>query len=154
MKTERLKIKMPAGVEDGQVIRLRNKGGDGKKGGRTGDLLITVQIKKHSLLERKGYDLLLDLPITVKEAVLGGKVEVPTVTGPVRVTIPAGSADGQKMRLKGRGLPNKSGVGALYLVLRIAPPSSDSPELVKLVEQLDEFYPDDPRAKLAELLGA
>src|SRR5215470_1829729 len=100
-----LEVRIPPGVKDGQQIRLRGQGAPGERGGPPGDAFITVAIAPHAYFERDGRDLRLDLPITLKEALLGGKVPVPTLTGPVTLTVPPHSNSGRVLRLKGKGLP-------------------------------------------------
>ncbi len=151
MKVERLKIRVPEGVGDGQTIRLRGKGGAGQRGGATGDLRLTVVVAEHPILRRKGHhNLELDVPLTISEAVLGGKVAVPTPDGTtLKVRVPEGTSTGQRLRLKGKGLPKgKDARGDLFLVLRPTPPSSEDPRLKELAEELDGFYAEDVRAGL------
>lgn len=142
MGEEHLKVKIPPGVSDGQVIRLRGKGGEGQRGGPPGDLLLSVELAPHPFLERKGDDLYMDVPLTVHEALAGARVEVPTPDGPVRVNVPKGATTGQKLRLRGKGVPGTGGRGDLYLVLRPTVPESVPEEALKLAEQLDAFYGD------------
>ncbi len=121
-----LDVKIPKGVADGQQIRLRGQGEADPRGGRAGDALITVRIEPDALFERQGNTLRLTLPVTLYEAVLGGKVKVPTPTGSVELTIPAGSSSGRVLRLKGKGIPTENGAaGDLLVSLRIVLPSSD-----------------------------
>jgi molecular chaperone DnaJ len=142
MAEERLKVKIPAGVEENQVIRLRGKGGEGRNGGPAGDLLLSIAIEPHAFLRRDGSDLEMDVPITFAEAIQGGPIEVPTPTGSVRVTIPKGARNGQKLRLKGKGAKAE---GDLYLVLRPTPPK-DGGEAI--AEELKRLYTEDVRADL------
>lgn len=148
MVEEHLKVHVPPGVTEGQTIRLRGKGGEGRKGGPPGDLLLRVEIQPHPHLKREGADLSLELPLTLNEAMVGGRVEVPTPDGPVRVNVPAGATSGQRLRLRGKGVPTPGGRGDLYLVLRPTPPITSDPEALKLVEALDAFYSGDVRADL------
>ncbi|MCC5996265.1 MAG: DnaJ domain-containing protein [Oceanicaulis sp.] len=104
-----IEITVPAGVEDGQVLRLRGQGAQSPYGGRPGDALITVRIREHPFFRREGRDVRLDLPVTLKEAVLGGVVRAPTVDGPVEVRVPAGSSSGAQLRLRGKGAPGPDG---------------------------------------------
>ena len=149
MTEERLKIRIPPGVTDGQVIRLRGKGGEGRGDGPAGDLLLQVEVAEHPFLRREGADLLLDVPITISEAMAGGRVEVPTPDGNIRVTIPVGAASGQRLRLRGKGAPGSDGArGDLYLVLRPTPPTASSEEALEAAAALDAFYDRDVRADL------
>jgi molecular chaperone DnaJ len=147
MAEERLKVKIPAGVEENQVIRLRGKGGEGRNGGPAGDLLLTIAVREHAFLRRDGLDLEMDVPITFAEALEGGPIEVPTAAGStVRVNIPKGARNGQKLRLKGKGVKDE---GDLYLVLRPTPPKTNgAPETQALAEQLKSLYDEDVRADL------
>lgn len=149
MKQENLKVKIPAGVENNQVIRLRGKGGDGRSGGPAGDLLLRIEIPPHAFLRRDGDNLEMDVPITFSESLLGGQIQVPLPTGgSVKVTLPQGTKNGQKLRLKGKGIAAKSGAGDLYLVLRPTPPAEVSDEAAEAVKSLDALYGDDVRAEL------
>ena len=121
-----LEVKIPQGVEDGQQIRLRGQGNRGLGGGPPGDALITVHIEPHPLFERDGNNLRLTLPVTLYEAVLGGKVRVPTLAGSVELNIPAGSANGRVLRLKGKGITPETGpAGDLYVTLKLVLPPPD-----------------------------
>lgn len=147
MVQENLKVHIPPGVTDGQVIRLRGKGGEGQRGGPAGDLLLTIEIAPHPVLKREGADLTLEVPLTALEALQGGRVEVPTPDGPVRVNVPAGATNGQRLRLRGKGVPTSGGRGDLYLILRptLPPPSAAATELA---EALQRLYERDVRADL------
>ena len=125
-------LKLPKGLEDGTKIRLAGKGEEGP-GGR-GDALVTVEIAPHAFFRRDGNDIRLDLPVTLKEAVLGGKVKVPTPEGPVMLTIPAGTTSGKVLRLKGRGFTGKDGKrGDQLVTVEVDVPAGDA-ELQKFVE--------------------
>jgi molecular chaperone DnaJ len=117
--TERLTVHIPAGVDDGSRVRVAGKGGPGSAGAAPGDLFIRVKLRPHPLLERRGHDLYMDLPVTVGEAILGASIDVPTPDGPVRVRVPAGSQAGRQLRVRGRGAPHLRGKerGDLYLKL-------------------------------------
>jgi len=146
MKEEHLKVRVPAGVQDGQTIRLRGKGAEGKKRGTAGDLLLAVHIQRHKWFERDGADLRLCVPLTVHEAMGGTQIKVPTLHGTIKVKIPENTTSGQQMRIKNRGLPKKGGKrGDLYLVLQPSPPES-SPQSLKLAEAMESLYPGDVRA--------
>ncbi len=116
-----LDVKLPAGTLDGQVLRLRGQGGGGANGGNSGDALVEITVAPHRFFTRDGNDLRVELPVTLPEAVLGGPVEVPTPTGPVRMRVPAGSDTGTELRLRGRGVPAHAGqdAGNLYATLRV-----------------------------------
>lgn len=134
-------VKLPAGVAHGQKIRLQGKGQDGPGG--AGDLYLVVHIAIPPGYTREGEDdLALTLPITVSQAVKGGAVDIPTPEGTqISLKIPAASQGGRRMRLRGKGMPLRSGGrGHLYVDLQIRVPEGDDPELLRLVEQLDAFY--------------
>jgi DnaJ-class molecular chaperone len=143
-----VEVKIPLGVRDGQTIRLRAQGVAGRRGGPPGDALITIHIAPHPTIQRDGSDLRMDLPITLKEAVLGGKVTVPTLSGPVTLTVPPNSNTGSVLRLKGKGLPSAGGeaAGDLYVRLAVALPDNTDPKLEAFIKGWDTDY--DPRAKL------
>jgi DnaJ-class molecular chaperone len=137
-------VKIPAGLAAGQQIRLKGQGHAGP-GGRAGDLLIAVSVAPHPLFSREGDDLRLELPITLYEAVLGGKVRVPTLDGAVELAIPAGTNSGRTFRLKGKGFPGKSGAGDLLASVRIMLPEGSDAELEKLMKAWREAKAYDPR---------
>ena len=119
-----LDVRIPAGIETGQTLRLRGKGAPGDP---PGDALVEIEVGPHTLFRREGRDILLDLPVTVPEAVLGGRVTVPTVDGPVSMSVPAGSSTGTRLRLRGRGVPASGSqpAGDAYATLRIMLAPSD-----------------------------
>jgi DnaJ-class molecular chaperone len=137
-------VKIPAGLNNGQTIRLKGQGLAGS-GGRAGDLLIAVSVAPHPMFAREGADLRLDLPITLYEAVLGAKVRVPTLDGAVELAIPAGTNSGRTFRLKGKGLPAKHGKGDLLACVRIALPDDGDADLVELMRAWQATKPYDPR---------
>lgn len=122
-----LDLMVPAGIEDGKVLRLRGKGAPGSGQAGPGDALVSIVIDPHAFFIRKGDDILLNLPVTIGEAVLGGRVKVPTASGAVMVTIPKGSNTGSVMRLRGKGAPRGGGHGDQLVTLRVmAPTQSDA----------------------------
>lgn len=138
-REQTLAVKIPAGVDTGSVIRLAGQGGPGRNGGPPGDLLLTVEVQPHRYFRREGSDLLLDVPITPSEAVLGAKVDVPTLSeGTVVLTIPPGTSSGMKLRLRGKGVidPQTKQPGDQYLVIRIVVPREASEEVRSLYRQL------------------
>jgi curved DNA-binding protein len=138
-KTETYRVKIPAGVREGQRIRLAGKGESGRSGGEAGDLYLRVRLARHPDLRVGGCDLYADLEVAPWEAVLGASVPVPTLDGAVTLKIPAGSTAGQKLRLRGQGLPREDGGrGDLYAVLEIAVPDQVGPDEKKLWEKLAE----------------
>ncbi len=142
MYKETVTIDIQQETEAGHQIRVKGKGNPGQNGGSVGDLLVTIDVMPHPHLYRQGADLYLQVPLTMQEAVLGAKIEIPTLSSSVRIQIPAGVRNGQKMRLRNRGIPKKSGgTGDLYLVLRPTPPEGSSDQLRELAKQLESFYP-------------
>jgi DnaJ-class molecular chaperone len=143
-----IEVKIPAGLADGQTIRLKGQGMPGPRGG-AGDALITVSIAPHPLFERDGADLKLELPVTLYEAVLGGKVRVPTLDGAVELAIPPGTNSGRKLRVKGKGMPGKDGAGDLYATVRIVLPERGDAELEELMKKWRDGKPYDPRRDMS-----
>jgi DnaJ-class molecular chaperone len=141
--------KIPPGLADGQTIRLKGQGLPGVGGAAAGDALITVSIAKHPLFERDGQDLRLELPITLYEAVLGGKVRVPTLDGAVELAIPPGTSSGRTMRIRGKGMPGKNGAGDLYATVRIVLPDRPDSELEALMRKWRDLKPYDPRRDMS-----
>jgi DnaJ-class molecular chaperone len=141
-----LEVKIPAGLADGQQIRLKGQGLPGPGG--IGDVLITVAIAPHPLFTRDGANLRLDLPVTLYEAVLGAKVRVPTLDGAVDLAIPAGTSSGRTFRLKGKGLPAKSAPGDLFATIRIVLPERGDAALDELMRNWRDAKPYDPRKDL------
>jgi DnaJ-class molecular chaperone len=137
-------VKIPVGVEDGQVISLKGQGLAGS-GGRAGDLLITVSVAPHPLFTRNGADLRLELPVTLYEAVLGARVRVPTLDGAVELAIPPGTSSGRTFRLKGKGFPAKQGKGDLLATVRIVLPEGGDSDLEELMRKWRKLKPHDPR---------
>jgi DnaJ-class molecular chaperone len=140
--------KIPAGLADGQTIRLKGQGLSGP-GGSAGDALITVTIAEHPLFKRDGANLRLELPVTLYEAVLGGKVRVPTLDGAVQLAIPPGTSSGRTLRVKGKGLPSKDGAGDLYATVRIVLPEGGDAELEELMKKWRDGKPYDPRRDMS-----
>ncbi len=144
-----LDVAVPAGIEDGKQIRLKGQGQPGARGGTTGDAIVTVQIARHPYFRVEGRDLRLDLPITLYEAVLGGKVNVPTLEGQVEMGVPPGSNGGRTLRLRGKGLPGVTGTrGDLLVALRIVLPDDAATELAETARKMAEAHPYDPRKAL------
>lgn len=144
-----LEVKIPAGLTDGQQIRLKGQGWPGTAGGRAGDALITVKIAPHPLFQVEGANLRIELPITLYEAVLGAKVRVPTLNGAVELAIPANTSSGRTFRLKGKGLPrNSGGAGDLLVTARIVLPEKSDKGLEELMREWREKRPYDPRKDL------
>lgn len=145
---EQLDVKIPVGVKDGQVVRVKGRGGAGRSGGPNGDILLTVSVAAHPAMTRDGNDIRMDLPVTLKEAVLGGKVPVPTLTGTVALSVPPNSNTGTLLRLKGKGIGahGGSGAGDLYVRLVISLPEQPDESLREFLSRWPGNY--DPRAKM------
>jgi curved DNA-binding protein len=149
-RTEALVVKIPPGVETGSKLRLKGRGEPGPKGAPAGDLTIRITVQGHPYFRREGRDLLVDVPITVGEAVLGAKVDVPSPDGQKSLTIPAGSSSGQKLRLRGQGVPTSGGrpAGDLFVVLKVIVPKGIDEESRRLIEEFSRHNPYNPRAGL------
>jgi len=144
VRTRTLNVKIPAGVTTGQKIRLAGQGGPGVGGGPSGDLYLEVTIQPHSLYQLKGRDITLEVPLAPWEAALGCKVDVPTLGGPVTLSIPANARNGQQLRLRGRGLPGQP-PGDQLAVLRIVNPPADTEAARELFQRMARELPFDPR---------
>lgn len=142
-----VEVKIPPGIASGQQIRLRGQGWPSASG-RAGDALITVNVAPHPLFKPDGTDLRLELPITLYEAVLGGKVRVPTLDGAVELAIPAGTNSGRTFRLKGKGLKAKSGAGDLLVTVRVTLPDRVDDEFKNLMKSWRDKKPYDPRSDM------
>jgi DnaJ-class molecular chaperone len=146
-------LTIPAGVRDRQTLRLKGQGMPGFEGGPPGDAYVEVHIQPHPFFERKNGNVHLELPVTLAEAVLGGKIEVPTIDGPVTMTVPKGSNTGTTLRLKGRGIvdPKSGQRGDQYVRLKVMLPKTIDPELEDFVRRWSAEHPYNPRA---EMVGA
>lgn len=148
-------VKVPAGVKDGQKIRLKGKGHPSVTGGPAGDLMITVQVRPHDVYRREGDNLVMDLPVTFAEAALGAVVQVPTWDGAsVKVKVAPGTPSGRRLRIRGRGAPTASGAGDLLAEVQVAVPSELTEAQRQAVEALRDAESTDPRADLASRAGA
>ena len=145
-----LDVAIPAGVEEGQQIRLRGQGQPGSGKALAGDALITIRYAPHPLFKVEGRDLRLELPITLYEAVLGAKVRAPTLAGDIEIAVPAGASSGRTLRLRGKGLPPtaSSPQGDLMATLRIVLPAHVDAELSGMMRRWKDEHPYDPRAAL------
>ena len=140
-----LDVTIPAGIADGQVLRLKGKGGAGFGGGPPGDALIEVHIAPHEFFRRDGDNIRMELPVSLAEAVLGARVTVPTVTGPVPMAIPKGSDSGAQLRLRGKGIQKKGHEGDQYVTLKIVIGEAGDAELAQFLETWAEKHKTDPR---------
>ena len=130
-----LDVNVPVGTVTGSVLRLRGQGQPGSGGGPAGDALIEITVEAHPLFRREGNNVLVDLPVTLTEAVLGGKINVPTIDGPVSMTVPAGSNSGTKLRLRGRGIAPKGGpAGDQYITLKVMLPTEPDAALSDFIK--------------------
>ena len=145
LRPETIRVNIPPGAEPGKRIRLRGRGEAGVRGGPAGDLYIVPRIRSHPLLTRSGRDLTMELPITVGEAVRGATVEVPTPVGAVKVKIPVGAQSGQRLRIRGKGVPahGQTPAGDLYLRLMVRVPKEKVAH--EVIEKIDQAYGDDVR---------
>lgn len=142
-----LNVKIPVGVVSGQQIRLKGQG-ETAQGHPPGDLLITITIAPHSFFKVEGADLRIDLPVTLYEAVLGGKIRVPTLGNAVELSVPKNTSSGRTFRLKGKGLPKAGGTGDLFVTIRIMLPDGNDAELEALMEKWRDQHPYNPRSGL------
>ena len=147
MHTESLKVKIPAGADNGSKVRIRGMGGAGQGGGPAGDLQIEITVADHPIFKRKGDNILVDLPVTIGEAALGAKIEVPTIDGTAAMTLPPGTQGGQKLKLSGKGFPSaKSGRrGDQLVTIRIAVPKKITDSARAALKELEALYGESPR---------
>jgi molecular chaperone DnaJ len=153
--TRTMNTRIPAGVKDGQKIRLKGKGAPGERGGPAGDLIVHVHVRPHPVFGRRGEHLTVTLPVTFAEAALGAEVKVPTLNGaPVTLKLPAGTANGRTMRVRGRGAARKDGTrGDLLVTINVTVPDKLSPEARAALESFAAATPGDPRADLMAAAG-
>jgi len=153
VSTEKLSVKIPPGVATGSKIRVQGKGDSGGRGDK-GDLYLRIRVKPHPIFKRKQDDIYLELPVTFYEAALGKQVEVPTIDGMARVSIPSGVQNGIKLRLKGKGVQNikSKARGDQYVVVKIVMPDNISESDKEIFEKLAESTPYDPRTKFSKYM--
>ena len=146
---ESLRVKIPPGVDTNSKVRLAGKGGAGSYGASPGDLYIVTQIRPHEYFVRNRDDLVCEVPVTLAEAMLGAKIEVPTIDGSTTMTLPAGTQNGRKFRLRGKGVPHLKGHGQgdQYVTVRVVLPETLDPRSCELIEEFDQRNPLQPRAQ-------
>jgi DnaJ-class molecular chaperone len=143
-----LDVTIPPGLTDGQTLRMRGQGMPGPGGGEAGDALVQVHVRPHPVLHRDGRDIRSILPVTMGQAMAGAKLPVETVTGTVNLAIPKGSNTGTTLRLRGKGVPSKSGAGDHFVELRVVLPPAPDDALVRAVTEWEHAHPYDPQAGL------
>lgn len=142
-----LKVKIPPGVGDGERIRLKGQGAPGLGGGENGDLYLIIRLVPHPLFDVEGHNLIITVPVAPWEAALGSKITLPTLDGDIRLSIPEGSQTGQRLRIKGRGLPMKNGRADLYALLKVVMPDKTSDDIRRHWEALAQAASFDPRTE-------
>jgi len=150
LRSQTLTVRIPPGVADGGRIRLRGKGAPGLGGGPPGDLWATVRVRPHPVFRREGRNLIVDVPLTIVEAIRGAKIEVPTLDGRATLTVPPGTDSGQKLRLRGKGIAAPGGgvLGDLYVVVQIRVPKQLDADALEKLDALAGAGPEDPRKEL------
>lgn len=147
---ELINVRIPAGVDTGSKVRIPGKGNDGINGGPPGDLYISIEVNSHPFFKREGDNIYLKIPITISEATLGAKIEVPTLYGRKTIRIPPGTKSGQKFRLKETGVqrPGKRGKGDQFVEVTIIPPPFEDQRVRELMKELERISPQNPRENL------
>jgi molecular chaperone DnaJ len=149
--TERISVKIPGGVDSGSRIRLQGKGEPGQNGGPPGDLFIVTRVRPHPVLERKGDNLHVEVPITITEAALGARIQVPTIDGVTTMHIPPETSSGQVFRLRGKGVPHLKGGGQgdQFVAVKIVAPKNLDVRSQELLREFARLHPEDPRLRTA-----
>ena len=149
-KTQFISVRIPAGVNTGSKVRIPGKGNAGRMGGQPGDLFITIDVEAHHFFKREGANINISVPITVPEATLGDKIEVPTLYGNTTIKIPPGTKSGQKFRIRGKGapIPGKKTQGDQFVEVTIVPPPYEDQKIRELMEELQRISPQNPREKM------
>ncbi len=154
MRSETIQVRVPPGVRHGTRLRLAGRGHAGNAGGSSGDLYVRVQVESHPVFIRHGDAIHCSIPVTVTEAALGARIQVPTVDGVAMLTVPPGSRSGQQMRLKGKGAPaRRGGRGDAMVTLQVITPSAENPEVEHLLRQLAHHLPEAGREELLRKAG-
>jgi len=146
-RPENIQVRIPAGVDEGSRVRVPGKGNEGSGGGSAGDLFLSIRMRPHPRFDRKGRDIHLEIPISLSEAVFGAKIEVPTVEGSVKMTIPPGTSSGQQFRLRGYGMPEtkKGSRGDQLVRVKIVLPAKLDEKSQELIREFERMNPYDPR---------
>ena len=155
-RADTLEVKIPAGVNTGSRVRVPGRGNAGRRGGAQGDLYIIINVRPHPFFERQGDDIYAKVPITVSEAALGAKIEVPTIDWRALLRIPPGTSSGQKFRLREKGVPSARRPGQRgdqYVEVVVVPPPAVDERVRKLLRELNELAPEDPRRDLFARAG-
>jgi len=149
-KTELISVRIPGGVNTGSKVRIAGRGNSGRRGGPPGDLFITIEVDSHPLFKREGSNIYVKLPITVTEATLGAKIEIPTLYGATTIKIPPGTKSGQKFRLKDKGapLPGRRAKGDQFVEVSIVPPPFNDERIRELMRELQRISCQNPRQKI------
>jgi len=147
---ETINVRIPAGVDTGSKVRIAGKGNAGRQGGPAGDLYISIEVSPHSLFQREGSNIYLKVPITISEATLGAKIDVPTLSGKTMIRIPPGTKSGQKFRIKGLGVPTAGGKGRgdQLVEVTIVPPPFNDQRVRELMRELERVVSENPRDKM------
>ncbi len=148
VRPRQVKVRVPAGVDEGQRIRVKGRGGAGRGGGPAGDLWVTVRVAPHDIFGRKGRNLTLTVPITFAEAALGAGITVPTLDGSVVLKVPPGTRSGRTFRVKGRGITDDKGAGDLLVTVEVSVPTKLSPAQREAIEALASASTESPRTYL------
>jgi len=150
-KMDRINVKIPPGVDNGSKVRVAGMGESGERGGPSGDVYIVTKVRPHGYFERKGDNLHSEASVTIKEAALGEKIEIPTVDGMVSLTVPQGAQTGQQLKLKGKGVPHLGGggTGDHYVTIKVATPAVLSERGKELLLELDRLHPSNPRQNIS-----
>ena len=154
-RSKTIKVKVPAGIDNGQSMRVRNEGSAGSNGGPNGDLIVTVSVDRHKLFEREGSDVLCEIPITFAQAALGAELEVPTLDGKVKYTVPEGTQTGTTFRLKGKGIPylnNAKSRGDQYVTVTVETPKGLNSQQKDLLKKFAESLGDEGHTKRKRFL--
>jgi DnaJ-class molecular chaperone len=140
---EKVKVRIPAGIDDAERVRIPGKGNDGVGGGPAGDAYVNIRVEPHPMFRRDGHDLVCEVPVGVVKATLGGDVDVPTLDGHATMKIPPGTRGGQRFRLKGRGVPARAGhpSGHLYAIVQIVTPKDLDARSRELLEEFARLNP-------------